>query len=156
MAIDTEDKRRRALGAGRPGAILPSPSGDIDASDRAGMAGVYYAGGALEDYPDLPTITTITPLDDGLITRQTAAGTVRSVDLNEDDVYKIRLIHPLLTIAQRNILLNYYDVNRTLGFDYTPLTEPYTYLCRFDDQPEMQTNNEILFTFTVSLTVVRL
>jgi hypothetical protein len=46
MAIDTASKRRRVLGFGRPGAILPAPDGSIDAEDRAGLAGVYYTGGA--------------------------------------------------------------------------------------------------------------
>lgn len=38
---DTEAKRRSALGLGRPGAVLPTPDGTIDASDRAALAGAY-------------------------------------------------------------------------------------------------------------------
>lgn len=44
--INTQAKRRRALGFGFPPGVIvnPAPDGEIDADDRAGLAGLYYAG----------------------------------------------------------------------------------------------------------------
>lgn len=44
--INTAAKRRRALGFGFPPGVIvnPAPDGDVDAYDRAGLAGLYYPG----------------------------------------------------------------------------------------------------------------
>lgn len=44
MAIDSEKKRRRAVGILHPNKVLPEADGAIGAEDRAALAGAYYAG----------------------------------------------------------------------------------------------------------------
>lgn len=41
MAIDTENKRKAAIAAGRAWRLLPVPDGSISALDRRHMAGFY-------------------------------------------------------------------------------------------------------------------
>lgn len=52
--IDTPSKRRRALGFGFPPGVIvsPAPDGTIDATDRAGLAALYYPG--IEPIPPIP------------------------------------------------------------------------------------------------------
>lgn len=40
------------------------------------------------------------------------AGTVRQVDLGETEVYRISVLHPLITQAQLETLLTFYTINR--------------------------------------------
>jgi hypothetical protein len=56
MALDTAAKRAAALGAGlTPGVILPVPDGEIDAADRAQLAGVALpSASAFETQRDFP------------------------------------------------------------------------------------------------------
>lgn len=41
-----------------------------------------------------------------------AAGTIRSVSLNEDTVYRISITHPLVDSTDRDTLLAFYDTNK--------------------------------------------
>jgi len=154
VAIDTAAKRRRALGIGRPG-TLPLPDGTIDGDDRAGLLGQYFAGAVDDNYPTIPVRTTISQIDDGVVTDQTAAGTLRSVDLNANNVYRLLLVHPLITVAQRDQVVTFYDNHRVVEFPFSPLIDAYTYLCRFEAEPERETIDGVLFNVSVILQGVR-
>lgn len=54
MAIDTAKKRASALGVGQVGTV-PLPDGQIDAGDRAQLAGAYrgFADAGAGSYPDV-------------------------------------------------------------------------------------------------------
>lgn len=70
MPIDSEDKRRSALGIGRPGAVLPAPDGEVGSGDRAMLAGGYSG-----------TLEPIVPLEDVL-----SAAVVRPVHIGFLDI----------------------------------------------------------------------
>ena len=82
-------------------------------------------------YPSTDVATTITPLRNGLITRRTASGKMRSVDLNVKDVYRIEFFHRAINATDRNTLVSFFDTNRTLVFTFSPLYESTVYDCRF-------------------------
>lgn len=107
-------------------------------------------------YPTLPVQARIVPDVEGVITRRTSGGTLRSVDLNQANTYRITLTHPLLTAAERDQLLTFYDANRDNAFSLTPLTDAYSYSCLFESEPARSSRNSVYFDVTVQLRGVRI
>ena len=71
MAIDTAEKRASALSYGRPGFVLPIPSGTVGQGARQHALGLY--SGILAAAPVLPAVPPDSIAAAGFTSRDTAA-----------------------------------------------------------------------------------
>lgn len=108
-------------------------------------------------YPDLPMDDpTVRPLNLGTFVRPSSGGTIRRVELDLGNTYAITVPHSLLTVTERDELLQFYADYQDNEFVIDPVVDFYRYRAQFDGEPQRQAQNGDFYAYRVQLRAVRL
>ena len=100
-------------------------------------------------YPSVPMLTVVEPRA-SLKIDAAVSGAVRGVDLSAEDIFDIEVTHTLLTAAERDTVINFYNANKALVVALTA-GDGNTYDVLFTARPGVSVVTPIRFTVTAKM-----
>jgi hypothetical protein len=99
-------------------------------------------------YPSIGLNADIEPITQRIVDISDA-GTIRSADLNNTTVYRIKITHPIITSAEKSTLLTFYTTNKNNSNTITLDGDAYT--TQFESDYEVSNISATWFSARVSL-----